>query len=102
MSIVVKFFVNQLDELIKQQYSGIDIYNLPVDPINVKGNVTPLFQTYDEASGSHTILKICSEKNNISYLKLQFGDGGVIIGRTDETKDFNSLMFKTPEGWSKL
>ena len=48
MSIFVKFFVNQLDELIKQEYSGIDIYNLPVDPIDVKGNVTPLFQTYDE------------------------------------------------------
>ena len=35
-------------------------------------------------------------------MKLQFGDGGVIIGRTDETKDVNSLMFKTSEGWSKL
>jgi len=49
MSIFIKFFVNQLDELIKQEYSGIDIYNLPVEHIDVKGNVTPLFQTHRNA-----------------------------------------------------
>ena len=102
MSKFVKFFVNQIDELIKQEYSGIDIYDLPVDFIDVKGKVTPLFQTYDEKSGNHTILKICSDNNNVSYLRIQFGDGGVIIGRSDETKGYKPLMFKTSEGWSEL
>ena len=101
----LKKFINELDTLIEQEYSGIDIFSLPVDFHDDNFEITPIFQTYvldEEHDCGFTILKISSKVNNISYLRLTFGDGGVIIGRSDPTKNLKTLKFKTYEGWSKL
>ena len=101
----LKKFINELDEFIKTEYSGIDIFSLPVEFYDDNFEITPIFQTYvldDDHDCEFTILKISSKGNIITYLRLQFGDGGVIIGRSDPTKNLKILKFKTYEGWSKL
>ena len=101
----LKKFINELDECIKIEYSGIDIFYLPVDFHDDNFEITPIFQTYvldEDHDCEFTILKISSKGNIISYLRLQFGDGRVIIGRSDPTQNLKTLKFKTHEGWSKL
>ena len=101
----LKKFINELDECIKTEYSGINIFSLPVEFHDDNFEITPIFQTYvldEDHDCSFTILKISSKVNKIFYLRLQFGDGGVIIGRSDPTQNLKTLKFKTYEGWSKL
>ena len=101
----LKKFINELDEFIKTEYSGIDIFSLPVEFHDDNFEITPIFQTYvldEDHDCSFTILKISSKVNKIFYLRLQFGDGGVITGRSDPTQNLKTLKFKTYEGWSKL
>ena len=101
----LKKFINELDEFIKTEYSGMDIFSLPVEFHDDNFEITPIFQTYvldEDHDSSFTILKISSKVNKIFYLRLQFGDGGVITGRSDPTKNLKTLKFKTYEGWSKL
>ena len=101
----LKKFINELDEFIKTEYSGIDIFSLPVEFHDDNFEITPIFQTYvldEDHDCSFTILKISSNVNKIFYLRLQFGDGGVITGRSDATQNLKTLKFKTYEGWSKL
>ncbi|MFL2661578.1 MAG: hypothetical protein ACJ0G4_06550 [Alphaproteobacteria bacterium] len=105
MSSFVKKFINELDECIKHEYSGIDIFELPTDFRDDNFEVTPIFQTYlldEDHDNEFTILKISSNYNNVSYLRLKFGDGRVILGRSDPTQNLKTLKFKTDEGWSKL
>lgn len=105
MSSFIKKFIDELDESIEQELSGIDIFSLPVDFQDDNFEIVPIFQTYvldEDHDCGFTILKISSKFNNISYLRLQFGDGGVIIGRSDPTQNLKTLKFKTDEGWSKL
>ena len=105
MSNFIKKFIDELDECIKHEYSGIDIFSLPVEFHDDNFEITPIFQTYvldEDHDSSFTILKISSKANKIFYLRLQFGDGGVITGRSDPTKNLKTLKFKTYEGWSKL
>ena len=101
----LKMFINELDEFIEQEYSGIDIFSLPVNFHDDNFKITPIFQTYildEDHDCEFTILKISSKVNNIYHLRLQFGDGRVIIGRSEPTKNLKNLKFKTYEGWSKL
>ena len=107
MSNFIKKFIDELDECIKHEYSGIDIFSLPVDFHDDNFEITPIFQTYvldEDHDCEFTILKISTKGNIISYLRLQFGDGGVIIGRSDPAQNIESLKFKTKDddGWSKL
>ena len=102
----IKKFIDELDECIKHELA-IDIFSLPVDFYDDNFEITPIFQTYvldEDHDCEFTILKISSKGNIISYLRLQFGDGGVIIGRSDPTQNLESLKFKTgdDDGWSKL
>ncbi len=105
MSNFIKKFIKELDECIKQEYSGIDIFSLPANFHDDNFEITPIFQTYvldEDHDNEFTILKISSKYNNVSYLQLKFGDGGVILRRSDPTQNLKTLKFKTDEGWSKL
>ena len=101
MSKFAKFLIDDLDELIKEEYP-VDIFDLPVNPTDIDGKVEPLCGTHNEESGTHSIVKIYSENKDISYIRLQFSDGGILVGRSQETEDLNSLKFKTNEGWSNF
>ena len=105
MSNFIKKFIDEIDELIKEEYSGIVYDLLPVNFSDDNWKITPIFQTYvldEDHDCGFTIFKITSKDNDIFYLQLQFGDGGVVIGRSEPTKNLESLKFKTEEGWSKL
>ena len=105
MSNFIKKFVDEIDELIKEEYSGISLDLLPVNFYDENWEITPIFQTYvidEDHDCLFTILKIISKDNDIFYLQLRFSDEGVVIGRSEPTKNLESLKFKTKEGWSKL
>ena len=102
MSKFTKLIIDEIDHMIKTEEFGVDIFCFPVNPTEIDGKVEPLYCTYDEERGTNYILKIISENKKITYLRLYASDGGVIVSRSDETENLDSLMFKSSEGWTKL
>ena len=72
MSNFIKKFIDEIDELIKEEYSGISLDLLPVNFYDDNWKITPIFQTYvldEDHDCEFTILKITSKYNDI-LLKL--------------------------------
>lgn len=96
-------FINELDTLIKNETS-VDAFDLPYDYID-NLNVSVICSTYNsdcptEFDGLHFILQLVDvNEAKTVFCRLTCGDGGVLIARTDLTKNMNELLFKSAEGW---
>ena len=96
----VNDFSDHIDELIRKQIS-VDAFDLPSDFIAEVGTVDVICSTYEQELGLHFILKIsCGHSGEAFYCKITSGDGGVIIGKSNLTKDINSLLTSCEEDWS--
>lgn len=97
-------FITELDTLIKNERS-VDVFELPYDYIDYL-NVSVICSTYNsdcptEFDGLHFILQLVDVNGaDTVFCRVTCSDGGVLIARTDLTKNMNELLFKSAEGWS--
>lgn len=97
-------FSDELDDLIKNG-SSIGAFDLPVDYIeNLEVDVicsTYIDNCETEYDGLHFILKMGVENENTEvFCRITSGDGGVLIQKSNFTKNMKELLIDSEEGWS--
>ena len=100
----IQEFSDELDDLIKYE-SSINVFDLPIDDIeNLEIDVicsTYIEVSETEFSGHHYILKVGIKNENTEvFCRITSGDGGVLIDRSDFTKNMEKLLISSEEGWS--
>ena len=100
----IQEFSDELDDLVKYE-SSINVFDLPIDDIeNLEIDVicsTYIEDSETEFSGHHYILKVGIKKENTeAFCRITSGDGGVLIDRSDFTKNMTELLISSEEGWS--
>ena len=65
------------------------------------GRVEPIYSTIDGESLVF-LLRIKSDLGSDSYINLYTGDGGAFIYRSDETDEFEELLFDTEKSWTNF
>ena len=94
--------LKEIDNFIESE-SACGVFDLPVQIPNIDdGSVTPIWTTHDEEHGAVFILKIESVAKEKNFIQIFYGDGGVIISRSEPKKYFKDLMFNSTEKWSEL
>ena len=94
--------LKEIDDFIASE-SACGVFDLPVQIPNIDdGSVTPIWTTHDEEHGAVFILKIESVAKEKNFIQIFYGDGGVIISRSEPEKYFKDLMFNSTEKWSEL
>lgn len=94
--------LREIDDFIESE-SAYSVFDLPVQIPNMDdGSVTPILTTHDEDHGEVFILKIESVDKEKIFIQIFYGDGGVIISRSEPKKHFQDLMFNFTEKWSEL
>ena len=94
--------LKELDEYIhNEEYLDVFDLELPNNQTN-KSYVKPVLTTFDEKYGSIFIMEIKIENDDKYYLQIIFGDGGVLISKSEITKNIESLKFNSSEGWSEI
>ena len=94
--------LREIDNFIESE-SSYDVFDLPVQIPNIDdGSVTPIWTTHDQEHGAVFIVKIESVTKEKDYIQIFYGDGGVIISRSEPKKHFKDLMFNSTEKWSEL
>ena len=63
------------------------------------GSVEPMHST-NEGEGLVFLLRRKPDLGNASHLNLYTIDGGVFIDRSNETEEFEELLFESEEGWT--
>ena len=97
-------FLNAVDNCIQSE-EVLPVFDLEIllpDSNENVGTITPIWTTFDEDYGSVFILEIKETDVEINYIQIIYGDGGVMISRSEPTNNFKDLMFKSQEEWSKL
>ena len=100
----IQVFSDELDFLIKNG-SSVDAFDLPIDYIESL-EVDVICSTYidnfdSEYHGLHFLLKVCVENDNTEvFCRIISGDGGVLIQRSDFTKNMKELLVGSDENWS--
>ena len=100
----IQVFSDELDFLIKIE-ATVNAVDLPVDYIeNLEVDVicSTYIDNFDsEYHGLHFLLKVCVENDNTEvFCRIISGDGGVLIQRSDFTKNMKELLVGSDENWS--
>ena len=100
----IQEFSDELDDLIKYE-SSMNVFDLPTDDIeNLEVDVicsTYIDDSETEFSGHNYILKVGIKNENTEvFCRITSGDGGVLIDRSDFTKNMKELLISSEEGWS--
>ena len=92
-------FSDERDDLIKNG-SSIGVFDLPADYIE-NLEVEVICSTYIEYDGMHFILKVSvvSESAEL-FCRITSGDGGVLIQKSNFTKNMKDLLIPSEEGWT--
>ena len=92
----VKDFSDNLDQLIRQEYSGFDVFSLT----EYMDHIYPVEVVCGAADEGYLyfILKISSKKaGQIFYCRIKNGDGGMIIYRSRFYKKIDPLLKRNLE-----
>lgn len=100
MSSYSKNVLVEIDLLIKNERVA-DIFSLSLNIEDGHGRVEPIYSTIDGESLVF-LLRIKPDLGSDSYINLYTGDGGAFIYRSDETDEFEELLFDTEEGWTNF
>jgi hypothetical protein len=93
MSSFSKNVLAEIDLLIKNE-RVVDIFSLSLNIENSNGIVEPIHSTIDGES-LVLLLRIKPDLESDSYINLYTGDGGAFIYRSDDTDEFEELLFDT-------